>query len=1604
MTEDAEKIRVSRDRVTRVFRYLEALDQHRNPAKRQIREQLWVLWLRELPDHPSVRRGTIEESNRPGESSTAATETVLSKPLDDFVLKVQRPKLSRPPNPPEPIAAWVERGWEDPFGEVRVRESRNETDEQGETRVVRFDEDRLRLIALGNWKARRDEWAHNERPAREAMKTFEQLYELHGRIERESERVELVLGEGILSWRRPEGGICHPVLLQRVQLQFNPSVPEFTVFETDHEIELYSALFRALPEVDGRAIARCREELEQGNFHPLGDAASGFLRRLVVQLSPRGEFVDEGAPRVETDDPHIGRDPVLFLRSRTLGFATAIEAVLQDLQEREDLPASMLNVVGVEPPAHEGERDVAPSGSWTDPEEILLSKVANPEQIQIAERLERSDSILVQGPPGTGKTHTIANLVGHLLAQGKNVLVTAHTTKALRVLREQVVEQLRPLCVSVLESDIQSRAQLESSVQAIVERLSTSNLRQLESEAEGLAGKRKELLTRLLRLRQQLLAARADEYRDIVVAGSGYPPSEAARKVAQERAQNDWIPSPVNLGASLPLSEAEVVDLYRTNVTLMPEDEVELQCPLTNPNEILSPAEFDHLLRERARLAAMDLGFRSDLWDHEHGSETAEDLEWLANRFRRAVEQIDRKADWKLAALSAGRTGGAYRAPWENLLSMIDNTCTEAGRAQESLLRHAPVLPGNISLEEQWRIVSDILKHFQGGGKLGRLTLLINAEWNRLVRHSRAGGREPRLVEHFHALRVLVRLTLSRRELASRWDRQVASLGGPSSEKLGGQIETACAQFSAPIRESLSWYTNVWGPLQNELKGLGFRWDAFLSEQAPNLSPHGEMVRLLDAVCGPLQRVFEARSNALRARSLESEIKTLTRALDLSEGGGLSSSALRELRAAVGQLDVEAYRKAFQRLVDLSNRRKDFELRNELLRRLEADAPGWASAVRDRRGPHGGRDIPGQAVAAWVWRQLYDELERRAHVSLPDLQVAIEKLTTEVRQVTAELVDRRAWAAQVRRTTLGQRQALVGWLDIVRKIGKGTGKRVPRLRLEASRKMSECRSAVPVWIMPLSRVVESFDPRTSRFDVVIIDEASQSDVMALITFYLARKVMIVGDHEQVSPSAVGQDLTIVQHLIDEHLQGIPNAILYDGQMSVYDLARQSFGGTICLLEHFRCVPDIIEFSNHLSYNSRIKPLRDSSLADLKPHVIPYRVESALAEDRVNWQEVRTVASLLIAAAEQPEYKNKTFGVISMVGDDQALEIDRLVRRHLPAEEYRHRRIICGNAAQFQGDERDVMFLSIVDVGREGPLPLREQPMFKQRYNVAASRARDQMWVVHSLDPRNDLKPGDLRRRLIEHAEDPLAIRRAVEMGEERTQSKLELEVMRRLIQAGYRVHPQWRVGYYWIDLVIEGGGRRLAVECDGDRFHPIEKLPEDLARQAILERLGWTFVRVRGSQFFRDPDKAMKPVFESLATLGITPQPLKADPDSTPDAVGKELKERVIRRAHELLREWVAGDGQNDDKKIGQETRARRPDIQMPKLTSLAGQSLDYQRAILDTLLAAGRPLRKSDITLATAIPDEAWGRTIDLLRKKELVIEEGDPRNPLYRLASDRT
>ena len=100
----------------------------------------------------------------------------------------------------------------------------------------------------------------------------------------------------------------------------------------------------------------------------------------------------------------------------------------------------------------------------------LFPLPANPEQMRIMERLRGNNGVVVQGPPGTGKTHTIANLMSALLAQGQRVLVTSQKAQALRVLRDKLPDEVAKLCVSITDLDRGGSAELEGSVKAMSNR------------------------------------------------------------------------------------------------------------------------------------------------------------------------------------------------------------------------------------------------------------------------------------------------------------------------------------------------------------------------------------------------------------------------------------------------------------------------------------------------------------------------------------------------------------------------------------------------------------------------------------------------------------------------------------------------------------------------------------------------------------------------------------------------------------------------------------------------------------------------------------------------------------------------------------------------------------------------------------------------------------------------------------------------------------------------------------------------------------------------------------------------------------------------------
>ena len=119
-------------------------------------------------------------------------------------------------------------------------------------------------------------------------------------------------------------------------------------------------------------------------------------------------------------------------------------------------------------------------------------------------------------------------------------------------------------------------------------------------------------------------------------------------------------------------------------------------------------------------------------------------------------------------------------------------------------------------------------------------------------------------------------------------------------------------------------------------------------------------------------------------------------------------------------------------------------------------------------------------------------------------------------------------------------------------------------------------------------------PEPGMFDTVIVDEASQASVDALALLLLAKRIIVVGDDKQNSPEAVGIPEDSIARLAREHLKQFRFRDEFRPDTSLFDHAERSFEHPITLREHFRCVPEIIRFSNDLCYrDAPLIPLRQA---------------------------------------------------------------------------------------------------------------------------------------------------------------------------------------------------------------------------------------------------------------------------------------------------------------------------------------------------------------------------------------------------------------------------
>ena len=1407
-------------------------------------------------------------------------------------------------------------------------------------------------------------WQKTESPRRKTIRCYERLFSLLQRMEAEgAERPEeLLWGVGIVVWKRPDEQITYPLITKPVELELDKSTMAIRVrpMTRDHRLEL--DIYHRL-DISGvnplEKYAQMFYASADKTFSPFDpDTFKEVLLSAASQLDPSGVYwphkSDDSDDRRLPDmssEMRITDTWVLFARRRSNNIFTEDVRRFMEIVSNANSLEGCAEAIVTEPPEEMDQqkkilfRGISTTGligkeaaDEVPAAELYFPKPFNGEQLQIIEKLERYDGVVVQGPPGTGKTHTIANIICHFLALGKRVLVTSKGEAALNVITDHIPESIKSLTINLLTSEREGLKQLETSVKKIASEVEKLDLEVLDQKIRETESGIERLHQQLAGLDHDLRGWARKHISQVLFLSEEIKPVDLARKVVEEEPEHEWFPDTLGAGECFnPVFGEEDIRKLRNARKRLGGNLLYVGKHVPAAEDFTSADDLVHLHRDLLR--------RKELSGHIRGHKVpvlarqttevvrlAEKLLTDANRLLGMLPEHE--INWFKELRKLWRRQAASGE--ENaLLAQMESICKEMQDLHtriQGFLGVPLVIPDEA---EQNPEVHAALSRGAEGKSPFRL-FRGSKEAKAKIKGIKINGGTPVDLDDWAKVREYLGVLRDIHHMALRWNTLCEEFEGPAVEK---------SRLPA-FREMLKHRKTVL-----TCRALGMQWDRMLPGRTEKVFPRGFDLSRITTDRVELKRLIETLKLHLQCSRLEAAANTLQEQKDLLHGdsGPIAKEINRILNEmvenpAVAERDLRgSWVNAIRELKRVKELAEDFLTVEEVTEQISrSGAPKWSRRLRTELIIEDKDEDP---LLPSNWREAWDWSRAASFLKEIDGRIELKKLSRkriqgeeDIRKEYEHLVETRTWRELKLKLSPRIKSSLQDYLNALTKIGKGTGIRAVRYRRDARRAMMTANRAVPCWIMPHWRVSESLPPELGSFDLVIIDEASQSDVWALPSILRGKKLLVVGDDKQVSPSDIGVSEAEIKLLSSKHLDIVPYGHLLLPGSSIYDLSKTLFASSAGYLrEHFRCVESIIAFSNRQFYGGEIRPLRIPTASErLEPPLIDVFVKGGYRDERkkVNQPEAKAIVGEVKTIVSDAKFCGRSIGIVSLLGSEQARLIQDMLVREIGEEKIIGHRIRCGDAMTFQGKEADIIFLSMVV--SPGKMTAMSGRTYEQRLNVAASRARDRMYLFRSFD-RADLSDRDLRAALLNHFFQPFGMEPAeAEHLRERCESDFERDVFDALIEKGYRVVPQVRAGQYRIDLVVEGEkDRRLAVELDGDRYHTMENWTDDIARQRTLERMGWRFWRCWASSYISDPDGCLNDLQSTLKEHGIEPMLYQSDSSYTttehrviePEIPTEEEEDSREESQEEPEREQGADHRESDDAFSNSDTIVELNDI-----------------------------------------------------------------------------
>lgn len=1348
-------------------------------------------------------------------------------------------------------------------------------------------------------------WAEREKEVRKSIALYSELFMLSQKMQGNlvDSQLEFVWGVGIAIWGLPTGTLTYPLLTQLVEISLNEKTMALEIrprpSEPRLEVDIYAAM-------DNPGVANLVDTskkffestggvlnpFEPSTFEPLLQSAATFLDASGTYWPTQTTADDRSLPKAG-ENLVVTDTWVLMARPRTSNLLVQdlerFEATLLAGEGLDTLPGAVMALV-TEPSSTNEEVSLPPfrglsvvsgsdgSGAGSGKvSELYFPKAYNDEQVQIVQMLEAHDGVVVQGPPGTGKTHTIANVICHYLALGKRVLVTSMKDPALSVLQEKLPESIRPLAISLLTSEVEGMKQFEFAINKIAAEVTRIDRAVYRREIEQIDGQIDSLHGRISKADKDISNWARINLDKVQINDESLTPVEVAEEVAVNRQEVAWFPD------TLTIESQHRPQFGNNEVSALRDARLTLGADLAYLGKRI-PQIADFPETGRLLQVHLDLSRLSELKAQESDgvvpslvSTTPETVKAAmaaalkVSNLRLLLQEIDNAQQTWTNGLQHYLRRSSKNEILDLFLALKDEVLSALDARKQFLAKPVTLTEG---FESNLELVEAVSNQAQGKKPFGLAGMFGKAEQKRILDSIVVVSAKPANAADWEHVLHFIKFQQQCKALLVRWNTLADEISLPRFEPKPDRLVAAGM--------AIDLYNKVASSIADEADVACSVQPLLPSWQKAAQTPYSK--ELLSEAETILQHHLTRHRLAETWVVKESFLKAL-----FGCDGDITEQLREFLNKHLGNPDVPEsdiqadWSKLVEELRRIHGLAGNLKTVTDVTQLIEASgAKQWAIKLRKEQHP-GAHD----ALLPDNWREVWrlcrlvnfvDKIDGRHELKrLSKLRMDLE---SDLSKLYQEAVNKRTWLKLAENATHDVRAALEAYRSAIKKIGKGTGIRAGRYRQDARFAAERANGAIPCWIMPHYRICESLPASFGCFDLVIIDEASQSDLTALPAILRAKKVLVMGDDKQVSPEGVGLEEEKIRNLMTRFLAN--QVDIYRPQMtperSIYDLFKVVFAkSAVMLREHFRCVAPIIEYSKREFYNHELKPLRMPKASErLDPPLVDVYVTDGYRNKDINLPEARFIVNEIRAIVENRAFDGRTIGVVSLLGNEQALKVMQMLNDELGEQVVTQYKITCGDARTFQGKERDIMFLSMV--ASPGHAHAQTQDMVAQRFNVAASRARDRMYLVRSLQLEELSQADQLRSKLIQHFQAPFFQgEEELDNLRERCESPFEREVFDLLVERGYRVIPQVPVGSYRLDMVVEGDAdSRLAIECDGDRYHGPDQWDNDMRRQRILERAGWRFWRCFASTFVLHKADVVRDLIETLEAHGVQPSSLDA--------------------------------------------------------------------------------------------------------------------------------